>query len=179
MALEVNVTYLENSDLYRKVIVERLLNANESVWIATANAKDLQVEIGGHYTSLIDELARRSADGLEVRFLHAGGASSVFLESLNRQTSVPGCTIEVRCCPRLHFKAILIDGRGVYLGSANWTGAGLGAKMEERRNFEIGFWSEDHRLIRETASFFNLIWYGEFCPECGRRESCPKPLDLL
>ena len=179
MALETGVTYFENSDLYREVIQERVLYATSSVWIATANAKDLQVELHGHYVSLIEELARRSADGLEVRFLHASKPSMNFQQSLHRQLAFPGTHIELRCCPRLHFKAILIDGRDLYLGSANWTGAGLGAKLEERRNFEIGALSNDPRLIREVTSFFDLIWSGEFCPECGLRGSCPGPLDML
>ena len=179
MPLEVGVTYLENIDLYHEIILNRVLNAATSVWIATANAKDLQAEVNGQYESLIEKLARRSAHGLEVRFLHAGKPSSYFMESLYRQRAFPGTTLELRQCPRLHYKAIVVDGAGVYLGSANWTGAGLGAKMEERRNFEIGTWSEDPRLVREVASFFDLIWTGEFCPECGRRDICPQPLDLL
>ena len=179
MALDVGVSYFENSDLYREVIQERVLNATQSIWIATANAKDLQVELHGRYVSLIEELALRSADGMLVRFLHASKPSANFESSLNRQLAFPGTNIQLRCCPRLHFKAIIIDGRGVYLGSANWTGAGLGAKLEERRNFEIGTWSEDPRLVREVASFFDLIWSGEFCPECGFRGSCPQPLDML
>ncbi len=47
-----------------------------------------------------------------------------------------------RRCPRLHAKAVIIDCRAMYLGSANLTGAGLGAKADKRRNFEMGIWTE-------------------------------------
>ncbi len=179
MAIEASVTYLENSDLYHEVIEKQVLHAHSSVWIATANAKDLHYRKNRKFESLIEELARRSAEGLEVRFLYAKEPSQIFQQSLNRQLAFPGTAIELRCCPRLHFKTILVDGSGVYLGSANWTGAGLGVRGEERRNFELGVWSEDLKLVREAASFYELIWSGEFCPECGLRNSCPQPLDML
>ena len=35
----------------------------------------------------------------------------------------------------------------MYLGSANLTGAGLGAKADGRRNFEMGIWTESPALI--------------------------------
>ena len=41
-----------------------------------------------------------------------------------------GQALALRACPRVHFKAVIVDGAFVYVGSANWTGAGLGAKSE-------------------------------------------------
>jgi phosphatidylserine/phosphatidylglycerophosphate/cardiolipin synthase-like enzyme len=41
-------------------------------------------------------------------------------------------------CPRVHLKSLIIDGRFAYVGSANLTGAGMGAKSDRRRNFESG-----------------------------------------
>ena len=49
----------------------------------------------------------------------------------------------LRACPRLHLKAMIVDGATLYLGSANWTGAGLGAKGVGRRNFELGIVTRD------------------------------------
>ena len=36
--------------------------------------------------------------------------------------------MERMLCPRVHFKCIIVDGVKAYFGSANLTGAGMGAK---------------------------------------------------
>ena len=36
--------------------------------------------------------------------------------------------MELQICPRCHWKMVIVDGRLGYTGSANFTGAGLGAK---------------------------------------------------
>ena len=66
-------------------------------------------------------------------------------------------SFEMRLCPRVHFKAVIVDGARIYLGSANWTGAGLGAKGEGRRNFELGFVSSDDLLLDEVQDLYDRI----------------------
>ena len=83
----------------------------------------------------------------------------------------------MRQCPRVHFKAVVIDGAEVYLGSANWTGAGLGAKGEGRRNFELGLISRDDLLLDEVQRYFDSCGTGRPCRGCRLRELCPAPLD--
>jgi phosphatidylserine/phosphatidylglycerophosphate/cardiolipin synthase-like enzyme len=83
----------------------------------------------------------------------------------------------MRQCPRVHLKVVLVDAELVYLGSANWTGAGLGAKGEGRRNFELGLVSRDELLIDETQAMIDHIWRGAACGACKLRDVCPKPLD--
>jgi phosphatidylserine/phosphatidylglycerophosphate/cardiolipin synthase-like enzyme len=82
----------------------------------------------------------------------------------------------MRRCPRVHFKTIVVDGRAAYLGSANLTGAGLGAKAAERRNFEVGVWTDDPAIVGRLAALFSAVWDGAFCEGCGRRADCPSPL---
>ncbi len=65
----------------------------------------------------------------------------------------------------------------MYLGSANLTGAGLGAKSPKRRNFELGIWTEATSLIDATLEQFNALWEGHECKTCGRRDVCPVPLE--
>jgi hypothetical protein len=65
----------------------------------------------------------------------------------------------------------------MYLGSANLTGAGLGAKGEGRRNFEMGIWTESAEMIEGVLDEFNMLWEGMRCEGCGRREVCPVPLE--
>jgi phosphatidylserine/phosphatidylglycerophosphate/cardiolipin synthase-like enzyme len=77
----------------------------------------------------------------------------------------------------VHIKAVIVDGALVYLGSANWTGAGLGAKGAGRRNFELGMVSRDDLLLDEVQGYYDSIWRGAPCRGCKLRPECPKPLD--
>ena len=83
----------------------------------------------------------------------------------------------IRRCPRLHFKVVVIDSRRMYLGSANLTGAGLGAKGEGKRNFELGVWTESAALIDAVVDQFNALWEGHRCVGCRRKDVCPVPLE--
>ncbi len=76
----------------------------------------------------------------------------------------------------MHFKAVIVDGAWVYLGSANLTGAGLGAKHEDKRNFELGFVTEDFETIDRATALFQAVWSGAECATCRLRELCPDPI---
>jgi phosphatidylserine/phosphatidylglycerophosphate/cardiolipin synthase-like enzyme len=84
---------------------------------------------------------------------------------------------EMRLCPRVHLKAVIVDGGFLYLGSANWTGAGLGAKGVGRRNFELGVVTDDAPLLDDVQDLFDGIWRGSECGGCKLRDVCPRPLD--
>jgi phosphatidylserine/phosphatidylglycerophosphate/cardiolipin synthase-like enzyme len=77
----------------------------------------------------------------------------------------------------LHTKTVIVDSQAMYLGSANFTGAGLGAKAEGRRNFEIGIWTESPSLIDGVLEQFNSLWEGRKCHACKRKDICPVPLE--
>jgi hypothetical protein len=65
----------------------------------------------------------------------------------------------------------------MYLGSANLTGAGLGAKADGRRNFELGIWTQSAPLIDAVLGEFNALWEGHRCESCKRKDVCPVPLE--
>jgi phosphatidylserine/phosphatidylglycerophosphate/cardiolipin synthase-like enzyme len=73
---------------------------------------------------------------------------------------------------------IAVDGRRLYLGSANLTGAGLGAKRDGRRNFEMGIVTDDDAMLDLAQERFDRIWRGAECASCRLRRECPKPLDM-
>ena len=81
-------------------------------------------------------------------------------------------------CPRVHLKMIAVDGRHLYLGSANLTGAGLGAKAEGRRNFEMGIVTDSEAMLDAAQARFDRIWRGAECAGCKLRGECPRPLDM-
>jgi phosphatidylserine/phosphatidylglycerophosphate/cardiolipin synthase-like enzyme len=162
---------LSGSALYREVILDKLRHARESAWIATANLKDMHVE-GESVVKVFSQLAGR---GVQLRVLHAELPSRPFRASFEKQRKLQQ-TMELRICPRVHFKAVLIDSAWVYLGSANLTGAGLGAKAESKRNFELGFVTEDFDTIDRAKALFEAVWSGAECAACRLRRICPDPI---
>ena len=154
------MTFLEDRDLYQQVVAEGIARAERSVWIATANLKELWIETGrrGKYESILALFSRLCERGVDLRILHAELPSRPFRRAFDRRPRLIKGGLRLKLCPRLHFKAVIIDGAGLYLGSANLTGAGLGAKGEHRRNFELGVWTRSTELIDAVLAQFNSLW---------------------
>ena len=167
-------------DHLEKVVRRGIAQAKVSLEIMTADLKAMLVPhtaLGsgrGEAPSIIRLFRNLALRGVDVRILHAGVPSGAALHEL-RGGLPPG--LMFRRCPRLHAKAVVIDASRMYLGSANLTGAGLGAKGASRRNFEIGLWTQSPALIDATLEQFNALWEGRECPTCGRRDICPVPLE--
>ncbi|MFK7988170.1 MAG: phospholipase D-like domain-containing protein [Sandaracinaceae bacterium] len=165
-------------------VVKKVQEARVSVWIATANLKGLLVEearVGrrrGKWRPVMDRFRELADQGVELRILHAGHPSRAFRADFDSHPVLVKGGLVLKQCPRLHFKTVIVDGRGLYLGSANWTGAGLGGKSASRRNFELGFWSEDEGLLDRVQGLYEHLWQGGECGGCGRRDTCGAPLDL-
>jgi phosphatidylserine/phosphatidylglycerophosphate/cardiolipin synthase-like enzyme len=159
--------------------------AKVSVWISTANVKGVRVEapLGsrararGAFVSILELFAGLHGRGVELRLLHAGLPSRAFREDLAREKRLAAGGLAMRRCPRVHLKMIAVDGASLYLGSANLTGAGIGAKGDRRRNFEAGILTDDDVLLDEMQATFDAIWSGKECPRCALRDACPAPLD--
>jgi phosphatidylserine/phosphatidylglycerophosphate/cardiolipin synthase-like enzyme len=165
-------------------VLGAVFDAKVSVWIATANVKELMVEGPAAtarkrdaYVSVLarlDDLARK---GVELRLLHAEIPSGPFRAEISQHPRLLAGGLALRRCPRVHLKAVIVDGAVLYLGSANWTGAGLGAKGSGRRNFELGFVTDDAPLLDQIQALYERIWTGGECAGCRLREDCPGPLD--
>jgi phosphatidylserine/phosphatidylglycerophosphate/cardiolipin synthase-like enzyme len=170
---------------YDEVVVRAIMRARVSVWIATANLKELRVEapIGsvararGRYVSILDTFESLVKKRVDVRILHATPPSRPFREELARHPRLVKSGLQMRQCPRVHLKLIAVDGAALYLGSANFTGAGLGAKGDGRRNFEMGIMTDDEGMLDAAQARFERIWSGRECGACKLRHVCPKPLD--
>lgn len=175
---------------YERVIAA-VLDAHTSVWIATANVKELMVEDArarpgrrrslrkAAYASVLARLDELAARGVELRLLHAEIPSGPFRAELAQHPRLVAGGLALRRCPRVHLKLVIVDGALVYLGSANWTGAGLGAKGSGRRNFELGIVSDDDALLDQVQGLYDRIWQGGECAGCRLRDDCPGPLDSL
>ena len=165
--------------LYRSVILGKLAHARESAWIATANVKAMFVEQDGRFDSVLGLFRTLAARGVELRLLHAELPSRPFRRAFDRLPSLVRGGLQLKVCPRVHFKCVVVDGAWAYLGSANLTGAGLGAKHADARNFEVGLLTEDFDVIDRLRALFSAVWSGAECGTCRLRRECPKPLDLV
>jgi phosphatidylserine/phosphatidylglycerophosphate/cardiolipin synthase-like enzyme len=158
-----------------RIVLDGICQAKVSVDIATADFKAMLVPRGARRAeSIVTVLRRLASKGVEIRLLHAGVPSGAAL--LELKAALPANLI-IRRCPRLHAKAVVIDAGAIYLGSANLTGAGLGAKADGRRNFEWGVWTRAPQLIESVLDQFNALWAGQQCEGCKRKDVCPVPLE--
>lgn len=178
--MRVEAEYLEDEELYEKVVRAEMAGARETLDLATANLKTMLIEPpagDGEFVSLPAFLRERAESGVAVRLLHSSVPSEGFLAELRGTGLWRHPNFTMRRCPRVHLKLAVVDGRGAYLGTANLTGAGLGAKSDRRRNFEAGIWSASPELVERLERFFLSIWEGALCEGCGRAERCPQPLE--
>ena len=139
--------YISNTDHYKEVL-SRVQSVKHTLWIGTADIKDLYVEVGKDkkpFLALIAQLIRR---GVEVRLIHAKEPGPNFREDFDKYPVLYD-RLERVLCPRVHFKMLVFDGKEVYVGSANLTGAGIGMKAETTRNFEAGILTDDPEIIEQ------------------------------
>lgn len=165
--------------LYRRVILDKLAGARESAWIATANVKAMFVEHRGRFDSVLTLFQTLAARGVELRLLHAELPSRPFRRAFDALPSLVRGGLQLKVCPRVHFKCVLVDGAWAYLGSANLTGAGLGAKHPDARNFELGLLTEDYDVLDRLRALFQAVWSGAECGSCRLRAVCPDPIGDL
>ncbi len=161
---------------FQRVVLEGMLRAKVSLDIATADFKAMLVPRPPRRRapSIVELFRKLAEDGVEIRLLHSGTPSEAALRELKR--ALPE-RLTIRRCPRLHAKTVVVDCGAMYLGSANLTGAGLGAKADGRRNFELGIWTTSNALIDGVLEHFNALWEGRKCDACRRKDICPVPLE--
>ena len=158
---------------FLKVVRDGITRATVSLDIMTADFKAMFVPKGIRGAESIVKVFRRLAErGLEIRILHAGTPSSAALVELRRELPA-GLTI--RRCPRLHAKAVVIDARMMYLGSANLTGRGPRSKRQRAAEFRNGCLdrstSPHRRRARTIQSIVGRPTLRELRPQ--RNMSCP------
>ena len=142
------LTYISNSAHYKEVL-SRVQSVKHMLWIGTADIKDLYVEVGQEKKPFREDFDKYP----------------VLYDRLERVL-----------CPRVHFKMIVFDGKEVYIGSANLTGAGIGMKTDNKRNFEAGILTDDPEIVEQAMNQFDEVWMGKHCKNCKRRDYCSDPI---
>lgn len=169
---------LLNEEIHQRVIGELLPSARRFAWIVTADIKDLHVVRGRRAVPLLAVLAGLVEQGVAVRLVHAKEPGPRFRAQFDRfPVLVEGEGFERVLCPRVHTKALIVDGQRAFVGSPNLTGAGLGAKHPDRRNFEAGYLTDDRADLERLVGWVDSLYLGDHCGRCRLREVCPDPLD--
>ena len=156
-------------------VLQLALGARSSLWLGTADIKDLHVRAGQAKRPFLGELAGLLERGVEVRLIHAKEPGPNFRADFDRYPLLAS-RLERVLCPRVHFKLVVVDGLAAYIGSANLTGAGMGMKSPRRRNFEAGVLTREPALVAAAMEEFDKVWRGSECARCGRRQLCPDPI---
>ena len=162
--------YIANEEHYSEVI-SRITSVRETLWIGTADIKDVYVKQDGETMPLLGQLASLLKRGDGVRLVHAKEPGPNFREDFDRYR-ILATDLERVMCPRVHFKMIIFDLETAYIGSANLTGAGIGMKSSLRRNFEAGILTNDPQIVEAAIEQFDTLWMGAHCQKCGRQEFC-------
>ncbi len=170
--------FVADRQIYEEVLCTAVADARRQLWLATADLKDLHVHKAKRMVPFLEVLSDLIARRIEVRLLHAKEPGPRFRADFDRYRNLAG-GLERMLCPRVHLKTVVVDGRFAYLGSANLTGAGLGAKSSRRRNFESGIVTTDAALVEQVMEQFDGIWRGDHCAECDRKEFCDEYIDIL
>ena len=166
--------YIANEDHYEKVI-EKIKDCKKTLWIGTADIKDLYVKDGRGTKPLLEVLSDLAKRGVAIRLIHAKEPGPAFREDFDKYPAlIEG--LERVLCPRVHFKIIIFDLKTAYVGSANLTGAGLGMKGENTRNFEAGVLSSNQDFVKNAATQFDEVWMGAHCKSCKRKQFCSDPI---
>ena len=134
-------------EAHYKEVLARVPAVRRSLWIGTADIKDLYVgdrPFLGLLADLIDK-------GREVRLIHAKEPGPNFREDFDRYP-VLFTGLERVLCPRVHFKILVFDCQVAYIGSANLTGAGIGMKSTRTRNFEAGILTDDPAIVEAAMN---------------------------
>lgn len=168
---------LQDRDIYDKFTRTHLVQARRFVWIATANIKSTGLLFQGRFVSFVDLMAILVNKGVSIRVIHSELPSAPFrarYEQLDAKGRL-SAGVEFLHCIRMHAKIFIVDGSIALVGSPNLTGAGIGAKGDVNRNFEIGFLFQGQEETEPFVNYFDNVWMGAACTKCGRRELCPAP----
>ena len=172
------IRIITDREIYSEVIQKAVPGAEQFVWIGTADIKDMYVNKGRRMVPFLQILSGLLDRNVMIRLIHAKEPGPAFRKDFDRYPNLAQ-GLERVLCPRTHFKCVVVDGTFAYTGSANLTGAGMGAKSKDKRNFETGIVTTDTEFVKTIMDQFDLIWRGGLCKPCKRKEYCADFRDMM
>lgn len=173
---------LLNEQIYERIIADLVPKAEKYLWIVTADIKDLHVGKGlkgkkQRFVPFLEILSDLVQQGVAIRLIHAKEPGPRFRKDFDKYPAlIESDLFERILCPRVHTKALVIDGKKAFITSANLTGAGLGAKSQYKRNFEVGMLTDEQEHIAPLLEWIDELYLGDHCLKCQRRSLCPDPI---
>ena len=76
---------------------------------------------GASYLSILEDFNRLASNHVDIRILHAAMPSRPFRNRFDEFPALVKGGIDLRMCPRVHLKTVIVDAEFAYVGSANWT----------------------------------------------------------
>jgi len=169
--MKYDLEFISDAEIYRQVILQEIPAAKKFLWIGTSDLKDLYIDQGKKRVPFLKLLSQLIDDNVSIRLIHAKEPGPNFRKDFDRYPNlIDG--MEKLLCPRIHFKSVIVDGKFAYSGSANLTGAGMGAKSDGKRNFESGIITKDSALVGLIMKQFDELWMGQHCSACKRKKYC-------
>ncbi len=168
-----------NESHYEEVI-QRIRKASSSIKIMTADFKRFNLKPsakqGKDYKDgipFVKHLIAKSVQGVSVQII-CSRPSQPFMDEWNAYYEQMGSPdlFEFKFCIRNHVKALIIDDKLAYVGSANITPAGIGQGIFTPGNFEAGILTGDSAIVFSLMDFFSKIWAGSYCAGCHRVHKC-------
>ena len=94
-----------NHDTYEVVLQGIIPAAKKVLWLVTADLKDLYTSDGGNFVPLLQILAGKLDEGVEIRLVHAKEPGPRFREDFDRFPQfLESDRFERILCPRMHMK---------------------------------------------------------------------------
>ena len=156
-------------------LIGHIRNAKRSVLISTANIKRFSIgeteakATGESFVDILDTLANF---GVDIQVI-CSSPSRGFLEDMKGHEDLMGNPhFSFKTCRRCHMKMVIIDCEIIYIGSANVTAAGMGPRIDTRRNLEVGVVSSDSSLVEQGIDIFEESWSTKRCLTCYYKSEC-------
>lgn len=99
------LTFISNQTHYTEVL-QRACSVKKTLWIGTADIKDLYVETRKEKRPFLAQLAELIKKGVEVRLIHAKEPGPAFREDFDKYPLLYD-RLERVLCPRVHFKVLV------------------------------------------------------------------------
>lgn len=171
---DIPTTLISDREHY-EFLIGNIRKAKRSVLISTANVKRFSIgetEAKASSESFLDILDSLANSGVYIRIICSSPARGFLEEMEGHEDLVNNPHFTFKTCRRCHMKMVIIDSEIIDICSANITAAGMGPRIDTRRNFEAGMISSDGNLVEQGIDIFEEGWSKKRCSTCYYKAEC-------